>query len=159
MKALAITSIHPLSSRSWSILRFLMAALLGAAANAAPVAAQYEKASSYTTFDATPGEPVQLGYYAFVNNDCTPSRRPTVRIMESPSKGILTVRSGVLTMNAIMGCQGYSAPVQVTFYEARNGGADIDQVTYEVTNPNGDVAIYQIKIRILPSSQGASRER
>lgn len=62
-------------------------------------------------------------------------------------------------MNAIMGCQPYSAPAQVTFYEARNGGADTDQVTYEVANPNGDVVIYRIKIRIRSSSNRAARER
>lgn len=132
----------------------ILAALLGATTISVSAAAEPAPISSYTTFDATPGERLQLGYYAFANNDCTPARRPTIRVIEFPSAGVLTVRTGELTMNSIAGCLQYRTSAQITFYEARKGDADLDQVTYEVTNPNGDVEVHQIKIRIRSSSGG-----
>src|SRR5271169_6888936 len=39
-------------------------------------------------------------------------------------------------------------PAQVTFYEARIGTTGTDHLVYEVTNPTGEVATYDVTINI-----------
>ncbi len=62
--------------------------------------AQPAPTSNYTSFEATSAKPVQLGYYASAHKNCTPSPLATIRIIEPPKMGILTVRVGVLKTNS-----------------------------------------------------------
>jgi hypothetical protein len=110
--------------------------------------AQPAPTSNYTSFEATPGKPVQLGYYASTHKDCTPAPLPTIRVIEAPKFGTLTVRRGVLTTSNIQGCPRLKISAQVAFYQARTGATGSDHLVYEVTNPTGEVGTYDVTINI-----------
>lgn len=110
--------------------------------------AQFGPASSYTTIGATRGVSVELRYHGFANNDCTPARSPTIRVIEPPHAGTLTVKPGELTTDKIVGYPSYTTPVQIVFYQAGQGDDDTDHLVYEVTNPNGEVEVFQFTIHI-----------
>ena len=141
----------------------IMSALAGIALSSGTATAQYAPSSSYTSFGVTPGTAVQLGYYATVNSNCTPAHAPTIRVIEAPKFGTLTIRPGELTTDKIAGCPSLRAPARIVFYEARSGDADTDLLIYEVTSANGQVETFQITIPIeedhRPGAMQGRRQR
>lgn len=126
-----------------AIMFSLTAAMIPSAAFAQPA-----PTSNYTSFEATPGKPVQLGYYASAHKDCTPAPLPVVRVIEAPKSGTLTVRRGELKTDQVAGCPGLKMPAQVVFYQARAGATGSDHLVYEVTNPTGEVGTFDVTIKI-----------
>lgn len=118
--------------------------------------AQPAPSSNYSSFEATPSKPVQLGYYAAAHKDCTPALIPTIRVIEAPKSGILTVRRGELKTDQVAGCPGLKMPAQVVFYQARAGATGSDHLVYVVTNPTGEVAIYDVSITIKEGPKSPS---
>jgi hypothetical protein len=110
------------------------------------------QATNYTSVEAVAGKPVQLTYHASANKGtCTPAPLPTIRVVEPPKSGVLTVRKAVLTTDKIAGCPKIKIPAQVVFYRAREGYAGSDHVSYEVTASNGEVGIYDATITVKPA--------
>jgi hypothetical protein len=110
--------------------------------------AQPARSSNYTSFEATSAKPVQIGYYAEAHKDCTPAPLPAIRVIEAPKSGTLTVRVGELKTNQVAGCPGLKTPARVVFYQARAGTLGTDHLVYAVTNPTGEVATYNVTIKI-----------
>jgi hypothetical protein len=98
--------------------------------------------------EATSEKPVQLSYHASAHKNCTPAALPTIRVIEAPKSGTLTVRGAVLKTDKISGCPGLKTPAQVVFYLARQGYAGPDHVKYEVTSENGEVATNDVTITV-----------
>ena len=135
----------------------LRAPLFGCAAASFCALATFAQDANYTSVNATPGKPVQLSYHASAHkSDCSPAPLPTVRIVEAPKSGILTVRPAVLTTNKIAGCPGLKTPVQVIFYMASTGYAGLDHTKYEVTDENGQVATYDVTITVKAAQPAQS---
>ena len=129
----------------WCAVVALCAAVIGVPAAAV---AQAPSSTNYTSFDATSAKPVQIGYYGSAHKDCTAAALPTIRVVEAPRSGLLTVRRGVLTTNRLANCPGLRIPAQVAFYQARPGVGGTDHFVYLVTNPDGLVAAYDVSITI-----------
>jgi len=110
--------------------------------------AQPAPTSNYTSFEATSAKPVQLGYYASAHKNCTPAPLPTIRVIAAPKSGTLTVRVGELKTNQVAGCPELKTPARVVFYQARPGIVGTDHLVYEVANPTGEVATYDVTINI-----------
>jgi tetratricopeptide (TPR) repeat protein len=113
----------------------LVAAVISTAAFAQPA-----PSSNYTSFEAISAKPVQLGYYASAHKDCTPAPLATIRVIEAPKSGTLTVRRGELKTDQVAGCPGLKMPAQIAFYQARAGSIGADHLVYEVTNSTREVA-------------------
>lgn len=64
---------------------------------------------------------LQLGYHASARKNCTPAPQPTIRVIEAPKSGTLTVRKGVISTDKVAGCPGLKIPAQVVFYLAHTG--------------------------------------
>jgi hypothetical protein len=110
--------------------------------------AQSAPTSNYTSIEASPAKPVQLGYYASAHKDCTPEALPTVRIIEAPKSGLLTVKRAVLTTDKVAGCPAVKVPAQVVFYHARAGYTGPDHLNYEGTSESGEVDTYDVTITV-----------
>jgi hypothetical protein len=113
------------------------------------VSAAFAQASTnYTSVEATSEKPMQLSYHASVQKDCSPAPLPTVRVITAPKAGTLTVRPGQLTTSKVVRCGRVKTPVQLVFYQARAGYAGLDEVKYEVTSADGQVATYEVTITV-----------
>ena len=111
--------------------------------------------TNYTSVEAVPAKPVELSYHASANKDtCSPTRAPTIHVVEPPKSGMLTVRKGVLKTDRVAGCPNLNLPVQVVLYVARAGYEGADHVQYEVTNENGEVATYNVTITVKAAPPG-----
>jgi hypothetical protein len=115
-----------------------------AAASLAAAAALAQDVN-YTSVEATSDKRVELSYHASAHRNCTPATQPTIRVLEAPKSGTLTVPS-VLKTNKVAGCPGLKTPAQVVFYLAHAGYVGPDHVKYEVTSENGEVAINDVTI-------------
>lgn len=125
-------------------------AAIGSAAVSPVAMAQPAPSMNYTTVEAVPGKPLRIGIYGSANRkDCSPARAPTVRVIESPTSGSLSVRLGEITTDKIPGCSAIKVPVQAIIYTATTA-ADTDQIVYEITSASGEVATHQATIKILP---------
>lgn len=136
------------------ILLFSLSAIIGLVATAAVA-----QDANYSSVEATADKPVQLSYHASANKkNCAPGALPTIRVIDAPKAGLLTVRKAVLTTDKIEGCPGLKTPVQVVFYAGRSGYVGPDRVKYEVTSENGEVSTFETAITIkafLPQSPPA----
>jgi hypothetical protein len=112
-------------------------------------AALAQPSDNYMSVEVTPEKPAQLSYHGSAHKtNCTPAAVPTVRVVEPPKKGTLTVRQAVLTADKIAGCPPIKTPARVVFYQARAGYEGPDHVKYEVTSENGEVANYDVTITV-----------
>jgi hypothetical protein len=115
-----------------------------------PVGAHCQPAPStnYTSLEAEPSKPLQVGFYAQAHKDCSPSKLPTVRVVEAPTLGTLSVRPNELKTDRVPTCPSLKIPAQVVSYQARDKATGSDHVMYSVTYPNGEIALYDVTIRI-----------
>ena len=132
--------------RCWPLLPLSAALVVAVISNAA--LAQPAPTSNYTSIEATSDKPVQLSYHGSAHKNCTPAPLPTIRVVQVPKAGTLTVRRALLTTDKIAGCPGLKIPAQVVFYQARAGATGRDHIVYEVTDFNGEVGTYDVTIKI-----------
>ena len=111
-------------------------------------AQQDTQSLNYTSFAATSASPVQIGYYGAAGKDCSPTAPPGIRVIEPPKSGVLTIRPGVLTTDAIKGCGTLKLPARILFYQARAGASGNDHFVYETINADGAVTGYDVTIMI-----------
>jgi hypothetical protein len=115
----------------------------------AAVVAQTAPVSNYTSVDAVLGTPVRLGYHASADRTtCKPVRSPTIRVLQAPKEGALTVATGQVTTDKIAGCPPMKIPGQAVLYTANKSDASVDHLSYEVTDAKGAVVVYVITVNI-----------
>jgi hypothetical protein len=107
--------------------------------------------TSYTSAEATAGKLVQLTYHAWAHKNCTLAPLPTVRVTQAPKDGVLMVRKAVLTTDKVAGCPRLKTPAQIVFYQAREGYTGPDHISYEVTNPDGELGAFDVAITVKPA--------
>jgi hypothetical protein len=138
-------------------LAVLFALATAVISNSTAALAQPAPTSNYTSIEAIPDKPVQLGYYASAHkNNCTPAPLPTIRVSQVPKSGTLTVRRALLTTDTIRGCPGLKIPAQVVFYTARASATGNDHLIYEVTSEDGEVGTYDVTINIKEAPKPSS---
>ena len=122
--------------------------LMACAVASSMASAVFAQSSNYTTVETTSGTPIRLGYHASAHKNCTPAPLPTVKVSEPPKAGALVVRKGTLATDKVPACGLIRVPVQVVFYNPREGYVGRDHIQYEVTNSNGQTTTYDITITV-----------
>lgn len=127
----------------WSAALLALALLIPAEAfsQSAPTA-------NFMSFEATSAKPVQIAYYATARKDCAAAPAPTIRVVEAPKSGTLTIRGGELTTSSVAGCPKLRTPAQVVFYQARAGIIGNDHFVYAVVGLDGKIDGYDVTITI-----------
>ena len=137
----------------WMKMLTLWFAILSAALVQPTASSQPAPTSNYTSIEAIGEQPVQVGYYASANKNCTSAPLPTIRIVTPPKSGTFTVRRAKLKTSKVAGCPAIELNAEVAFYQARATSSGTDNVVYEVTSPNGQVAIYDVTITLKPATE------
>ena len=91
---------------------------------------------------------MRVGFYAQGHRDCSPSKLPVVHVEEVPTLGALSVRPGELTTDREPNCPRLKVPAQVVIYQARSKATGSDHIMYSVTYPNGEIALYDVTVRL-----------
>jgi hypothetical protein len=131
--------------------------LLSCALTCFVASAALGQAINYTSVEAVAGKPVQLTYHADAHKStCSPAPIPTLRVIEPPKNGVLTVRKAVLSTDKIPGCPGLKTPALVVFYQAKEGYSGTDHVSYAVTNPEGQTQGYDVTVTVKTPPAGSA---
>jgi len=125
----------------------------------APGTTAIAQSANYSSIEVSGTTPMQLSYHGSAHKNCTPAPLPTVRVIQAPTSGTLTVRRGILTTNKLANCPALKIPAQVVFYRAQAGYAGPDHVVYEVTASNGEVTSYAVTIKVKEAQPPAEKPK
>jgi hypothetical protein len=117
------------------------------------------QSANYSSVEVLGTTLMQLSYHASAHNNCTPAPLPTVRVIQPPTSGTLTVRRAILTTDKVASCPAFKIPAQVVFYRARAGYAGPDHVVYEVTDANGEVSSYDVTIKVKETQNSVEKPK
>jgi hypothetical protein len=65
-----------------------------AAASVMLAATAFAQTTDFTSFEAVPGKPIEIGNYAAIGNACAAGAPPAIKVVEPPRSGTLSVRAG-----------------------------------------------------------------
>jgi hypothetical protein len=116
----------------------------------------FAQATNYTNVETNSGTPIRLSYHASAHKDCTPASPPTIEVTERPKAGVLVVRSGILPTDRLASCGPIRLPVEVIFYNPKEGYVGPDHVIYEVKDSNGKVITYDVAITVKAGPPGGA---
>jgi hypothetical protein len=125
-----------------------------AAASAMLAAAAFAQTTDFTSFEAVPGTPIEIGNYAAVGNACAAGAPPAIKVVESPRSGTLSVRAGE-RIYRIPGCPPVKMQAEVLTYEARDTATGTDHVVYDIVSANGQVSTKDVTIHLQDPPRGA----
>jgi hypothetical protein len=103
--------------------------------------------TDYTSFDALPGTPVEIGNYAAIGASCSAGTPPTIKVMEPPKAGTLSVKSGE-RVYTVANCPPIKIPAEVLTYQARDGATGTDRLVYDIVSATGQVSTKDVTIRL-----------
>jgi len=138
------------------VLRTIVFFAIVMAASATTAGAQ---SANYSSVEVSGTTPMQLSYHASAHNNCTPAALPTVRVIQPPTSGTLTVRRAILTTNKVANCPALKIPAQVVIYRARAGYAGPDHVVYEVTDEKGELSSYDVTIKVKETQNSTEKPK
>ena len=138
------------------VLRNIVFFAIVMAASATTARAQ---SANYSSIEVSGTTQMQLSYHASAHNNCTPAPLPTVRVIQPPTSGTLTVRKATLTTDKVVNCPALKIPAQVVFYRARAGYAGPDHVVYEVTDEKGEVSSYDVTIKVKETQNPSEKPK
>lgn len=131
--------------------RMLMAlALGGLIGSAAPVAAQAQQPTTTVERNAKgqTAKNIQVGLYINVRPDCTSGPLPTIRLVNPPANGTLTIRRGKVNATNYKQCLALEVPGFVALYKSKADFTGTDVATVEVKYPQGRTEIQRITIAV-----------
>ncbi len=121
---------------------------------AAPAALSASSAPSVAVRTVTSGERQKIGFFYYLNPDCTSGGYMTVRIVTPPAHGELTSDRGDDYTNYPKENQRYQcnlrkSPVTDVYYKSNSGYLGTDSTLIEVASPTGTTItrIYTITVR------------
>jgi hypothetical protein len=126
---------------------------LGLHAPAAPVAAE-EQVVEHTA-KGLPDKDIRVGVYHNVLPDCSSGPLPTIRLVNPPSSGKLTVKKAKASATNYKQCLALEVPAYVAFYRSRPNFSGSDIMTVEVKYPGGRTELQKIIVTIeSPAGKG-----
>lgn len=136
------------------------AALLGLGAGLSavtvPAAAQ---TSTYRSASVQAGKSARLAVVTPFKKDCSVGELGGVRVVNAPKHGALTLKRGKLKTPADFRCPNKEAVVEGVFYQAGNGYAGADEVTYETKSAEGEISRFVVQITVTAGAPAAAPKR
>lgn len=125
-------------------------ALGGLIGSAAPVAALAQQAPTTVERNAKgqTAKNIQVGLYINVRPDCTSGPLPTIRLVNPPANGTLTIRRGKVNATNYKQCLALEVPGFVALYKSKADFTGTDVATVEVKYPQGRTEIQRITIAV-----------
>jgi hypothetical protein len=116
------------------------------------VAAQAERVER--TAQGETGKDIQIGVYVNVQPDCTSGPLPTIRLVEPPVHGKVTVKKGNVDATNYKQCLALNVPGYVAFYRSDKDFLGNDSVVLEVRYPGGKQEVQHIVITVRGPGAG-----
>jgi hypothetical protein len=132
----------------WPILASIcfLLALPTAALGQAPTIERHIKGKPDTNINA--------GIFTTIRNDCTVGPLPSVRLINPPAHGKVTVKQGRLRATNIKECLALEFPAFVAIYRSAPDFIGQDIFTLEVIGAEGKSQIQQVTVTVMKAGTG-----
>lgn len=101
-----------------------------------------------------PGKDIRVGVYINVKADCSSGPLPTIRLVDKPVNGNVTVKSGKVNAKNYKQCLALEVPAYIAFYKSNPGFGGTDTFTLEVRYPDGRTEVQKLNVTVGASPQG-----
>lgn len=91
---------------------------------------------------------IQVGLYINVRPDCTSGPLPTIRLVNPPANGTLTIKRGKVNATNYKQCLALEVPGFVALYKSKADFTGTDVTTLEVKYPHGRTEIQRITVNV-----------
>ncbi len=133
------------------LLSGLTAALCGFAASAW---AEDPLSPVERTVKSLPNKDTRIGVYINVLPDCTSGPLPTIRLVNAPASGKVTVKSAKVKATNYKSCLALEVPAYVAFYKSQPDFVGDDVLMIEVKYAGGRTEIQKITVNVVgPGAQ------
>lgn len=100
-----------------------------------------------------PNKDIRVGVYINVKADCSSGPLPTIRLVDRPVSGNVTVKSGKVNAQNYKQCLALEVPAYIAFYKSNPGFGGTDRFTLEVKYPDGRTEVQKLNIKVGQASQ------
>ena len=100
------------------------------------------------------GKDIRIGVYVNIQPDCTSGPLPTIRLVEPPAHGKVTVKKGNVDATNYKQCLALSVPAYVAFYRSERDFLGNDTVLIEVRYPGRKQEVQHIVITVRGPGAG-----
>src|SRR5262245_52278670 len=114
-------------------------------------ATSYIAASAQTVEGTAQGEAnkdIRIGVYVNIQPDCTSGPLPTIRLVEPPAHGKVTVKKGNVNATNYKQCLALSVPAYVAFYRSERDFSGNDTLLIEVRYPGGKQEVQRCAVLV-----------
>jgi hypothetical protein len=95
---------------------------------------------------------IRIGLYLNIQPDCTSGPLPTIRLVEPPTHGKVTVKKAKFSATNYKQCLALNVPAYVAFYRSERDFLGNDTVLLEVRYPGGKQEVQHIVITVRETS-------
>jgi hypothetical protein len=118
---------------------------------AAAVAAFSATASAQTITRSARGEPgkdIRVGVFINVKQDCSSGQLPTIRLVDKPANGTVTVKSAKINAKNYKQCLAMEVPGYVAFYKSEPSFNGVDTFSIEIKYPDGRTETQKLNVTV-----------
>jgi hypothetical protein len=119
---------------------------LALAVAGAPAAATGQTVIRSTRGD--PGKDIRVGVYINVKQDCSSGPLPTIRLVDKPANGTVTVKSAKIKAKNYKQCLAMEVPGYVAFYKSQPTFNGIDSFSIEIKYPGGRIETQKLNVTV-----------
>jgi len=94
------------------------------------------------------GQEIRIGIFANVRADCTSGPLPTIRLIQPPVNGKITVRKGRLNATNFKQCLALEVPALIAIYRSAADFEGIDSAIIEVRSSKPATQLQRITVRV-----------
>ena len=95
-----------------------------------------------------PGKDIRVGVFINVKQDCSSGPLPTIRLVEKPANGTVTVKSGKINAKNYKQCLALEVPAYVAFYKSEPTFSGVDSFVIEVRFPEGRTEMQKLNVTV-----------
>lgn len=136
------TRVQALKPPALSLRLIAVALALGGATSAA------SGQSSIRSARGEPGKDIRIGVYINVKQDCSSGPLPTIRLVDKPANGKVTVRSAKINAKNYKQCLAMEVPGYVAFYRSDPAFNGVDSFSIEIKYPEGRTETQKLNVTV-----------
>ena len=95
-----------------------------------------------------PGKDIRVGVFVNVKPDCSSGPLPTIRLVDKPANGAVTVKSAKINAKNYKQCLALEVPGYVAFYKSEPTFNGTDTFSIEIRYPEGRIETQKLSVTV-----------
>jgi hypothetical protein len=95
-----------------------------------------------------PGKDIRVAVFFTIKPDCSSGPLPTIRLVDKPANGTVTVKSAKVSAKNYKQCLALEVPAYVAFYKSEPTFNGVDSFLIEVKYPEGRTETQKLNVTV-----------